>query len=136
MNDTLPRSPSKSRRRVAVAALGFAAFMIAAWGIFRGSLDRQREKEWMRQVEAAGGKVYRTGYATSPMARVPILGQLFMHSSLAVFIPNSEAGRAVLPLLPGRPKLGRIWVHRDNVSQDVIDRLKRACPGTEFTRYT
>lgn len=129
-------SVRRSRTQAVIASIGVAALFVIGWGAYHAYLSHEREEEWKRQVEACGAQVYRMGYATSPMARIPVLRQLFIRSSLAVFIPNSEVGRAVLHLLPDRPKLGRIWVHRDNVSKEVIEQLKALCPDVEFIRYT
>jgi hypothetical protein len=129
-------SARRSHIRSIITSIGLAGLCVLVWGAYHAYLSHERDEDWKNQIEFCGAKVYRMGFSSSPMARVPILGQLFIRSSLAVFIPDSQAGRAVLHLLPQGPKLGRIWVHRDNVSKEVLEQIKAACPDVEITRYT
>jgi|SRR5580704_12302012 hypothetical protein len=138
IHDPLPNSAGLSRRRILAVSIGLVALFLAGWEAYRIHVAKQRVEEWKQHVEARGALVYLSGYSTAPLplARIPVIREFFIRSHLVMFIPNSTVGKSVLQLLHERPELGRIWVHRDNVSPEVLEQLKAVCPDVEINRYT
>ena len=86
-------SVRRSRTQAVIASIGVAALFVIGWGAYHAYLSHEREEEWKRQVEACGAQVYRMGYATSPMARIPVF---------APIVHTLEPGR-LYPKLGSRP---------------------------------
>jgi hypothetical protein len=129
-----------ARRRIWIMALGgviVVGVVIVAVLAMRGRSVVAKQDLFIAQVKALGGFAQRDGTGpTGLLARIPLVRELRVEVLITVFLPNSKVAADVMPLLDECPGLGRIWVHRDDVSAEIQAKLTSKYSPLWVNRYT
>ena len=127
------------RRRAVVlcaaAVLGASVCWFAVVA-YRHRQQSEQQAQWAAEAEDQGAVVLQAAYSTSRLARVPILGALAIRTQTEVMLPDSEVAGRCLELLKTNPELARIWVHLENVDDDMMQRVQQTRPDVDLIRYT
>ena len=115
---------------------GLYAVLLISVGAAEWRKSQQRQ-QWIQAIEATGAEVTNAGYGpTGPVARLPVIREFFITTQIEIFLPNSDVVRAVIPRLPGGPKVGRFWLHSVHVDESAVELITKAYPEVQTIRYT
>ena len=128
---------SKSKlRQATIIVAGLCATLLVLVGAAEWRKSQQRQ-QWIQAIEATGAEVTNAGYGpTGPAARLPVIREFFITAQIEIFLPNSDVVRAVIPLLPGGPKVGRFWLHSVHVDEAAVELITKEYPEVQTIRYT